>query len=305
MKSTVTKAITKGGEYLLEYGRDVEQACYRHLFLGEHLASVITVLAQYQNADGGFGHGLEPDLQVPDSSILATSEALILLRSLGVDPHTALFEGAIEFLLGNYQPEGKGWPFVPVNTDQFPRAPWWNYDPDVHSSRHNPRPQLLGDLIVARHLVPENLISVLADDVTACLKKDSGELQMHDLLSYLRLSRTSGLPQALRTALELHLPGMIGRNVETDPEQWSGYSLYPYQVVEHPDDPLMAEWGTAMLQSIRYMLDHQTADGCWEPTWDWGGQFLVAWEAAKKDWRSVITLNNLVVLKKFGAMVSS
>jgi hypothetical protein len=128
---------------------------------------------------------------------------------------------------------------------------------------------------------------------------------MHDVLSYLRLSRTPGLPVALTQALGECLPVMIARTVEPDPAKWSGYCLRPDQVVEEPDDRFVPLVRDALADAIRFLLKEQTEDGSWQPNWNWGDQYPAVWEQAKQEWAGVITLNNLLTLKKFGAMVSS
>ncbi len=47
------------------------------------IAPAVEALASFANPDGGFGGSLEPDLRAPDSSALATSQALRMLRELG------------------------------------------------------------------------------------------------------------------------------------------------------------------------------------------------------------------------------
>src|SRR4051794_8402135 len=44
---------------------------------------VVTALRPYQNADGGFGHALEPDLRGPDSQPVPLEHALKILDEVG------------------------------------------------------------------------------------------------------------------------------------------------------------------------------------------------------------------------------
>src|SRR5579862_9419749 len=57
-------------------GRPLDRALLQ-LALGEGGPdAVLEALAPFQNDDGGFGHGLEPDLPTPASSAIATSVGL-------------------------------------------------------------------------------------------------------------------------------------------------------------------------------------------------------------------------------------
>src|SRR5215469_13791066 len=58
--------------YLQEHARKLDLALYEYFFGGASPQLVLNELATYQNADGGFGKALEPDLRLPDSSALAT-----------------------------------------------------------------------------------------------------------------------------------------------------------------------------------------------------------------------------------------
>jgi hypothetical protein len=96
---------------------------FAHLFLGEGAEPVVRTLRAYQNADGGFGHSIEPDLRGPVSQPIGVFTALEILGEAGVhdDP---MIEPAVDFLAGIARPDG-GVPFVLPSAADYPRAPWW------------------------------------------------------------------------------------------------------------------------------------------------------------------------------------
>ncbi|MEV8597068.1 hypothetical protein [Streptomyces sp. NPDC052012] len=63
--------------------RVLEQRLFAHHFRGGDADPVETALDAYRNEDGGYGHGLEPDLRGPVSQPLHTAHALHVLDSLG------------------------------------------------------------------------------------------------------------------------------------------------------------------------------------------------------------------------------
>ena len=71
--------------------RPLEQILFNYHFRTGSLEDVLDALAVFQNEDGGFGHGLEPDLQSPNSSVLATTVAFQILRDLGIEADLILF----------------------------------------------------------------------------------------------------------------------------------------------------------------------------------------------------------------------
>ncbi|EFE66735.1 conserved hypothetical protein, partial [Streptomyces viridosporus ATCC 14672] len=63
--------------------RVLEQRLFAHQFRDGAADPVETALDAYRNEDGGYGHGLEPDLRGPVSRPLHTARALGVLDALG------------------------------------------------------------------------------------------------------------------------------------------------------------------------------------------------------------------------------
>lgn len=63
--------------------RVLEQRRFAHHFTGGGAEAVETALTAYRNEDGGYGHGLEPDLRGPVSRPSHTAHALYVLDSAG------------------------------------------------------------------------------------------------------------------------------------------------------------------------------------------------------------------------------
>ena len=61
------------------HARLLDRLRFRVLFEGASPEPLVTAIAAYQNADGGFGHALEPDLRGPESEPIPVWTALWLL----------------------------------------------------------------------------------------------------------------------------------------------------------------------------------------------------------------------------------
>ena len=77
-KSAYEKAVT----FLNEQARPLEKALYAYHFANAPASSVLEALAGFQNDDGGFGHGLECDIRLADSSVIATTIAFQRFREI-------------------------------------------------------------------------------------------------------------------------------------------------------------------------------------------------------------------------------
>ena len=63
MKILTAAAFQRARAFVMEQGRDLDRALLDFHFGDGTPESVLAALAAYQNDDGGFGHGLEPDLR--------------------------------------------------------------------------------------------------------------------------------------------------------------------------------------------------------------------------------------------------
>lgn len=305
MELKIQWAIEKGLEYLLKYGRPLEKALVDYKFNDGSRGSVVEALKHYQNADGGFGKALEPDLRCPDSSSLCTSVAFMVMWEMDLDIYHPMIKKGIQFYVDTYDQQNTSWYFIPPSAELYPRAPWWTIEKDSRASRHNPRPEILGSLLRAQLLVPGKLIGEVAEDVKKVFVTEREDFQMHDLLSYLRLLRCGNLPETLEKVLSAGLPDVIKKLAVFETEKWAAYSLRPYQVIRDMNDPLLPLVESAMRESLLYLIDEQEEDGSWPLTWNWGESYSDTWPVAEKEWRSVVTFNHIVILKNFSPMVSS
>ena len=82
MKLLTSDSFEQARTFVMERGRELERRLLAYYFDDGTPAAVLDELASYQNQDGGFGNGLEPDLQLPDSSVITTTIALRILREV-------------------------------------------------------------------------------------------------------------------------------------------------------------------------------------------------------------------------------
>lgn len=289
--------------FIFTHGRPLEKALYRYHFEQGSPADVLTALAAFQNSDGGFGHALEPDFRIPDSSALATSIALDILRELHTPTDHPLVKGAITYLLNTYDREQGVWRIIPPTGDKAPHAPWWNQDrleTTFDFFRANPKAELVGYLWTYTALVPTDLKEQSLASVLAHFDTLPETIPVDALLCYLRLYTTENLPPSAYEHLKARLPRMIAASVETNPEKWGGYCLKPLWVVSSPKAPFADVIADALQRNLDYEIEQQCADGSWKPNWSWLGQFPDEWPNAEREWRGSLTLRTLRALKNFG-----
>jgi hypothetical protein len=74
--------IDKAKRYVFSQGRLLERQLFAYFFANGTKQACQKALLAYQNDDGGFGNGLEPDLSCPDSGMIGAETALYTLELL-------------------------------------------------------------------------------------------------------------------------------------------------------------------------------------------------------------------------------
>ena len=120
MKLLTSDSFKKARTFVMEQGRELERRLLSYYFDDGTPAAVLDELANYQNQDGGFGNGLEPDIQLPDSSIITTTIALRILREVKATSDDEIVLKAIQYLLAEYDSTQSRWPIVPQEVDGYP-----------------------------------------------------------------------------------------------------------------------------------------------------------------------------------------
>jgi len=109
--------------FFATWGRDLDRARFAYHFDGGSQDDLLAALGRYQNADGGFGHALEPDITAPDSNPFATELALTICLQAKIAPDHPLLTRTVAYLEETQTDDGD-WRFSPGVYDH-PLAPWF------------------------------------------------------------------------------------------------------------------------------------------------------------------------------------
>lgn len=111
-------------KFIFSNGRLLERKLYSFIFKNGNKEDVIKALVAYQNSDGGFGNGIEPDLLCPDSTAIGAETAMYYLDILEhVDNN--ITEQLFQWIIKKQNEEGYI-PHPPKNMHNFPFQAWWD-----------------------------------------------------------------------------------------------------------------------------------------------------------------------------------
>ena len=204
MKLLTSDSFKKARTFVMEQGRELERRLLSYYFDDGTPTAVLDELASYQNQDGGFGNGLEPDLQLPDSSVITTTIGLRILREVKATSSDEIVRKAIQYLLAEYNSTQSRWPIVPQAVDEYPHAPWWNFAKTADTFGNflaNPRAEVVGYLHEYHELVPTDLTKQLTVEVIEHIRTLPDEMNMYDFICYVHLVETANLPQSSKDTL--------------------------------------------------------------------------------------------------------
>jgi hypothetical protein len=290
----------------LEGGRELERALAAHAFDDGPAWRALDALAAFQNPDGGFGHGLEPDLVSGASSAVATAMGLRRLAEIDAAPTHAVVENAIDWTQRSLDPQERTWRIAPPEVESAPHAPWWDQDGLEERFGHfvlNPKADLLAQLY-ALGATDDGWLDGLADDVVrevANRVAAGAPLEMHELIGTVALVDAPHLPVMARRQLYDLLAPLVDSGVERDVSAWGGYALRPLTLVRRPGSAFSAVLAELVDAELDYLVEEQAADGGWWPNWTWDRDRHV-WEQQRVAWAAVLTLEALQRLEAFGRL---
>ena len=119
--------------YVIKNARPLELALYKHFFEKADNGNVLTELRNFQNDDGGFGHGLEADNWNPNSNPIATNDAIITLYRIdALTKENEMVKDIVGYLASHdsFDEEKRRWLFAIESNENYPHAIWWKKDGD-------------------------------------------------------------------------------------------------------------------------------------------------------------------------------
>ena len=123
MKNLRKSQIKGVKNFIYRNGRLIERKLYSFFFESGQKDDVIKSLLGYQNNDGGFGNGIEPDLLCPDSTAIGAETALYILDILDLSS-SDIVANIAEWVVNSLNNEG----YIdhpPENLEEYPYQPWW------------------------------------------------------------------------------------------------------------------------------------------------------------------------------------
>jgi hypothetical protein len=274
--------------FLLTHARLIERLRYEFLFEDGPSERVVAALAPYQNADGGFGNALEPDLRGAESQPVPVWSAFGVLDECD-DFDRPIVERACAFLSSITSSEG-GVPFVLPSVSHSPHAPWWTTG-DSLSASLNPTGGLVGYL--NKHMVKNSWLAPAEAFCWAAIEQlhETSPYELGNILSFLESApdRDRAETAFARIARIVRQQGFI----ELDPDA-GGEVHFPLTFAPSPTSLGRRLFSDEVIEAnVDALIRQQQPDGGWTVNW------MIWTPITEHEWRGVRTVEVLHTLKNY------
>ena len=285
-------------KFVLQNARPLELAIYKYFFENGSNRTVIDELLKFQNSDGGFGNSLEPDFFNPNSSPIATNDAIITLyrvNALGRD--SDIVKGIVRYLESHdsFDEDKKRWLFAIDSNKDYPHAIWWKkkgdgisgFNPSISLAAflicYSNRASLYEEIIKDGFEYLENAEEVSSDSLK-CFLLTYDILKTNSISDIIDLEHFKDL---LRKAID----NSICKDIEK----------YGVEYVPMPSDFFTGSYlefitpeTKTLIAAEKDILDKlQMEDGGFDITWKWYTPYP-EFEQARAWWRPRITIEKLL-----------
>ena len=282
--ASATGSLERGREFIYATARVLEQRLFATAFEGAPATGVVDALRAYRNDDGGFGHGLEPDARAPASQPVDVWFAFDTLVAAGVRADELVLP-ACDWLATLGVPV----PIMLPSIRGYPQARHWRETEEFP-------PSLFGTIGATAALHALGVEHPWRDEATAwCLHELAADPldDAHTISWALQLLEHVGEERLVDRVMRA-LPH--ARWFLADPDD-PAYGLTPLEFAPSPESRWRLMFEDAAIDAhLDRLAATQEADGGWEVTWEPPS------EAARLEWRGILTVKNLRVLHEYGRL---
>jgi hypothetical protein len=275
----VATAVDRARGFFAGWERELDRALFAYHFAGGSRDALLEALGKYQNEDGGFGHGLEPDITAPDSNPFATELALLICQQADVPRDHPLLARTVAYLEAAQDDDG-GWRFSP-GVYEHELAPWfagWDW------------PNLNPACTIAGHLRELELGSARLHEGVAALfaRMARPEDVLSDEYYAVRPYAYYFLPPSDHPQAELYRAGLLWWLIRQHQAGKLDDAGHFFDYVRHPDTYTGRNLPPVIVAAqLDRLAGEQTEDGGWPSPY-------------ATHWRGWSTVQNLLTLRAFG-----
>ncbi|MCL2520148.1 MAG: hypothetical protein FWE37_03990 [Spirochaetaceae bacterium] len=284
----------KTRNYLQTKGRNLDLLRFNYLLGDETGKRVLAELEKYQNSDGGFGRGLDPEMVYALSNPRSTAVAFRIMEEIKVDTNAMAFK-AFNYYRNSYDDNYKGWRPLPEEEMQHENSTW--LDGSMAISWAVPTVEILGGFYKYK-VNFEKLEELTKLAVDYLLKAE--HLSSKELLAYLYFYEN--VPPLVQEQLREELRRKALQNISLEVEDWEEFGDLPVIFAPSKNAFLYRDLAGHVEASLSYLLETMNDEGVWLPSWLWGDPSDEVWQRAETAHAGDLTVRYSALLLEFAFM---
>lgn len=284
--------LDKAKPFIYRNARPLDMARFSYLFEGGNKKDVVECLKAYENEDGGFGHGLEPDCLNELSTPLQTWVATEIIKEIEDD---SLVKDILVYL--DNCPYFDGNLYSGLNSvkenDYCPHGEWWSYSKDKEDS-YNPSAALFGFMYKYKK---DDVSKSYVLKAIKYFKEHYPLSSMHEVSCFVELAEYIRGSEIEDEEFNLLLCKQIGMMIEYDTSKWeSEYVCKPSQFIKSKDSIVYKGNEDIAMFECSFIERSQKEDGTFTVNWAWEN-YPEEWIISRNWWKSDLIIKNLKFLK--------
>jgi hypothetical protein len=281
--------LNKAINFIWENARLLERAVFEYRFYDAPSSRILDVLKAYQEADGGFGQALEPDLRAPDSQPLFVEFALRMLYECNLRD-LLLSTQACNFVAAHADLD-RGIPTIFASSRRYPRAAHW-----TNPASEQPSMERLTGLVGllkwqdVRDPWLERAVDACVEHILGSRYDDAHTIRTAFALVE-SLSGTREVEKLFqKLSDELRVANFFSLEVPV-----VSYALTPLDFAPQPESYCQKLFTQAQIDAhLDDLASKQDHDGGWSIQWEPPG------EMARLEWRAYKTVSAIGTLHLYG-----
>lgn len=309
MKKMCVETYKNIEKWVMLNARPLEVYLWNVIFKKGSKEEVLSILSLYQNEDGGFGHGLEPDNWNVNSTPYTTLHAINILKSIEFfDVQHPIYQGIIKYISSGLDREEYGWRFNISSNDEYPHAPWWNYNEEANKIESTGITAELTAFILEYTSKETALYKRALEDSKILMNRMMtedfhGDMGISGYIVLLEVLKRLQLPEFDYEKLSMRLRELVTKGIEHDTDKWRHYGYRPSNYISNPNSIYYEANKEIVKVELDYLIDTLPVNDVWPITWTWfenTEKYIKEFAISEVRWKAIKAIEKMRFLKNFG-----
>ena len=308
MKKMSQKAYKEIGEWVHRSAKPLDLSLWQYHFENGSKDSVLSALSYYQNSDGGFGNGIDPDNWNPNSTPYNCQFAIKMLRQIEfTDVTHPIYQGMFRYLENTEYKAEYGWLFTIPSNDDYPHGCWWDFNAQTNTYQSIGTTASLSGFILRYGDRESKLYRMAVSYIEKLIKQLKSTTQYGDMgvggyCELLEDIEGAGLMDCfdyeyLRNKMKCEVRDKICNDTDN-------FMANPLEFVLSPSSRYYEENKEEVEAALDLIIDQRPVLGVWDIPWQWynGDKYSKAFAISENWWKSFKAIDKLLQLKSFGRL---